>query len=208
MNLPQFFSHIGTQLGLNADVLMRFAEEDKIGGFNHDPNTRRWPMGSMWEVEGKALYALIRAMKPRAVLEIGTWVGCSATHILEALAVNGKGRLVSIDTNGQSGDQIPLSLRKRWKLLEGRAEDVIPTVALTDIDLVFEDGPHGLENTAAILDAMRKHLAPSLIISHDGAHFLVGANIREAYRRTFGQPPEAILIEPSDCGFAYWVPQP
>jgi hypothetical protein len=205
MTLREFFELICPQLGLDVDDCLAYADEDVIGGFNMDVNERRWPTGSLWEVEGKVLYALVRAMKPRNVLEIGTWVGCSATHILEALAVNGKGKLTSIDVNGGAGSQIPLSLRKKWSLLEGQAQDVISNNALPHVDLVYEDGPHDLAGTQAILEAVRDNLTPKLVISHDGMHFLVGNEIRTAYYNTFGENPQGAIIEPSDCGFAWRI---
>jgi hypothetical protein len=203
MNLKQACDELGIALGLDPSPLYDYTQEDRIGGFNLDPNQRRWPMGSMWEVEGLLLYALVRTLKPRQVAEVGTWVGCSATHILEAMAVNGKGKLTSIDINPAAGQDIPLSLRKRWTFVQGRGEDCL--AALTDIDILFEDGPHDMEGTAAILATGRDHLNPRITLSHDGAHFLVGADIREAYRRVYRVEPRVLLIDPSDCGFCYVV---
>lgn len=214
MLLNDALAAIAADFGLDAAALTTYAAEDRMGGFNHDVNARRWPTGSMWEVEGQFLYALVRAMRPCHVVEIGSWVGCSATHILEAMAVNDAedgsgGLLTSIDVDPGAGRDIPLSLRQRWRFLRGAAQDVIPTaihsVDFGPVDIVFEDGPHDFEGTAAILAAVRDHLSPRLVISHDGAHFLVGADIRAAHVATFGAEPKILPIAPSDCGFCYQV---
>jgi predicted O-methyltransferase YrrM len=203
--LDQALATLAAQLNLDPAALSAFAAEDHIGGFNMDVNRRRWATGSIWEVEGKVLFALVRALKPEHVVEIGTWFGCGASHILEALALNKRGTLTSIDTDPNAGSEIPTSLRKRWKFIHARGQDAIAAGQVAAADMVFEDAPHDIEETATILAAARDGLKPRLIISHDGMHFNVGVNVREAYRRTFGQDPQAVLIDPSDCGFAWQV---
>src|SRR6185503_16129417 len=76
------------------------------------------------------LYALVRAAKPRLVVETGVASGLSSAHILRALDRNGIGTLHSIDLpNVQAGSIlpegrtsgwiVPESLRARWKLQLG-----------------------------------------------------------------------------------------
>src|SRR5947209_4711129 len=115
--LDQALATLAAQLGLDPQALIAYAAEDHIGGFNMDVNRRRWAPGSIWEVEGKVLYALVRALKPAHVVEIGTWFGCGASHILEALAMNKKGKLTSIDTDPNAGSEILISLRKNWTFI-------------------------------------------------------------------------------------------
>jgi predicted O-methyltransferase YrrM len=91
VNLQAGLQQLAHDLHLDARALLAYAEEDRIGGWHENPEQRRWMTGSLWEVKGQILYALVRAIKPEHVVEIGTWFGCSATHILEAMANNHRG---------------------------------------------------------------------------------------------------------------------
>lgn len=182
--------------GLDADFLISAAAEDNIGGFHADPAQRQWPMGSMYGVEGQVLYALVRAMRPSLVYEIGADSGCSATHILTALEVNKKGKLVSVDRHESAGRLIPDNLRRRWKLLAGEAKDLVPESA----DIVLEDIDHGPQTQELL--SLLKNCKMRLVLSHDAEHWLVGAEVRKGFQNAFGSC-ETVLISPSDCGYAY-----
>lgn len=213
MNLQQFFEKIGGQLGLNPDELLAYAQEDALGGYHTNPTFAKWPASSVWEVEGKSLYALVRALKPKHMLEIGVGIsGCSTTHILLAMRVNRSGHLTSLDLDPNVGKYIPAMLKDRWTFKLGLAEELIPAHQLWQhtnepITLVYEDSSHELINTTEVLSAVRDHLSDTtrLLISHDGMHYRVGVNVRGAYKATFGVEPQTALIEPSDCGFAWQV---
>lgn len=202
-SLYQFFTQIAPVFGGDPDLMMDYAAEDKVGGFHNDPAQRQWQLGSMWSVEGQAIYAVVRAMKPQQIVEIGTWRGCSTTHILSALKANGSGRLISIDPLGNAGELVPSELRGQWTMLYGKAEEVLPMAHVSAVDLVFEDGPHGRQDTINVLRAVNSALRPRLIISHDGAHFMVGDDVRAAYREVYGVDPQMALIDPADCGFCW-----
>ncbi len=203
MNLYEAFVTLARPLGLDPKDLLRYAGEDVIGGYHADPHQQRWYCGSMWEVEGQILYALVRALQPDSVLEVGSFLGCSATHMLEAMAVNEKGHLTSVDIDGSAGRLIPLSLRSRWTLVVARAQDYIGQDSV-QAQIVLEDGPHDVEQTSEILRAVKDHIDYRICLSHDGAHFLVGKNIQEAHQQVFGSVG-TLLVEPSDCGFAYQI---
>lgn len=204
MNLQQGLARLAADLSLDADALLAYAVEDHLGGFNFKVEDRRWPLGSVYEVEGQTLYALVRAMKPEHVIEIGTWHGCSAAHILAAMAANGKGQLTSVDPSPFAGDQIPNDLRSRWELVNGYGQ-IYMEYQRPNAEIVFEDGPHDTEETAHILEVAHDVVRPRIILSHDGMHPGVGPKIRKAYERVFGKDYRTLLIDPSDAGLAYKV---
>lgn len=204
-DLYSALSQLAADLNLDPNELYRYTHEDHIGGFNLDVNERRWKTGSIWEVEGQILFALVRAMKPMHVIEIGTWAGCGASHILEAMALNNKGALTSIDIDAKAGYAIPTSLRSRWEFVHMAGEHYLASEPTIPVDIVFEDASHLLKETTELLTCIRDNVKPRLCISHDGAHFLVGFNIQTSYQRVFGEEPHTLLVEPSDCGFAYVV---
>lgn len=181
---------------LDAEQLIAFADEDTIGGYPGD-----WSVGSVWEVEGKFLYAVARALKATRILEIGCHHGCSTSHLLLAAALN-DGTVTSLDINPNAGGGIPEMLRDRWEFIPTDAEY---WAAATDreFDLVFEDGPHSTGFTESVLRCLRGTPA---IIGHDSEHALVGEAVSNAWRHVFGgHGYTSVLIAPSDCGLAYRV---
>src|SRR5690242_13419514 len=117
MNLEEGLAIVAGYFSLDVNKLIEYAAEDAIGGYHENPALRKWGVGSLWEVEGKILYAFIRATNPSRVLEIGTSQGASATHMLTAMERNNQGGLTSLDINAGAGYGIPQSLRSRWRFM-------------------------------------------------------------------------------------------
>jgi hypothetical protein len=113
------------------------------------------------------LYALVRLLRPRHVVEVGVSSGVSSAYLLQALDRNGRGTLHSIDRPKRppprarsgvpgggaswslppgrcSGWAVPLSLRERWDLRIGDKRTVIPLLAeeLERVELFVYDVPH------------------------------------------------------------------
>lgn len=205
MNLRYALELMSFLLNLDADgnQLMAYADEDDIGGFHFDERLRKWETGSLWEVEGKFLYALVRAMRPLQVLEIGTWRGASATHILAALHKNDYGYLTSVDLL-ESGQLIPDELRYRWHFVQSDGAAYLRSSMSCDPDIIFEDGLHDPLGTTAMLQEIKAGYHPRLLLSHDAEHYIVGKDVRQAFIDVFGSV-NTLLIDPSDCGFAYRI---
>jgi hypothetical protein len=201
MNLREAFAEIGPAIQVAPDTLLAYAGEDTVGGY--EGGAGAWPIGSLWSVEGQFLYALVRALKPRHVLEIGTHAGCSATHILTALQTNHSGHLTSLDIEPLVGDGPPMHLRNRWTFVQAEAVQWL-TAHQPQADLVFEDGFHTLNGTLSILETVQEVTRPQVVLSHDAAHQRVGPAVQRAFAATF-QPMTVTLMAPSDCGLAWWV---
>jgi hypothetical protein len=113
------------------------------------------------------LYALVRLLRPRHVVEVGVSSGVSSAYLLQALVRNGRGTLHSIDRpkieragmradsralnpswalppGRSSGWAVPDRLRGRWDLRIGDKRDVIPllTEELDSLQLFVYDVPH------------------------------------------------------------------
>lgn len=200
--LRDALSRLAAALDLPHADLVAYANEDDCGGYHTNPALQRWPAGSTWAVEGQVLYALVRAMRPSHVVEIGTFRGAAATHILAAMARNDHGHLTCCDITG-CGDMIPSHLLSRCKMLLGRGQDLIPTLE-EPAEIVFEDASHDPTDVEQILRAVLL-LHPKIVLSHDAEHRTIGHQVREGYSRVFGNAFETMLIAPSDCGFAYKV---
>jgi methyltransferase family protein len=81
------------------------------------------------------LYALVRAVRPKAVIETGVATGFTTAHILAGLSDNGGGQLDSIDlppaplvAEGLVGSAIPPDLRERWRYHWGSSRRHLPRI--------------------------------------------------------------------------------
>lgn len=93
------------------------------------------------------LYALVRSLRPRVVLETGVANGHSSFYILSALLANGYGRLHSIDRSAQVGGLITDRERDMWRLHVLRKSDLKKSFlqileALPPVDLFLHDSDH------------------------------------------------------------------
>lgn len=197
-------TRIAKDLKVDPPDLIAYAAEDTVGGYNVVPWQSSWPMGSMYEVEGKILYAVIRAMKPEQVVEIGVWHGCSTTHILQALHQNKKGHLTSFDIEGIKGKGPDKALRDRWTFHHQDADYGMKELGFK-ADLVFEDGYHFRKGTETTLFIAERWLSPRVVMVHDSEHVTVGSGIKEALYAVYGNRWHSVVVPPSDCGIAWRV---
>ncbi len=128
------------------------------------------------------LYALIRDIKPKCVVETGVLHGMTSGFILEALALEGIGTLTSIDLPSlaesgaanrdgyddslppgkQPGWIVPSRLHGHWNLKLGSSRSVLPELcsAGVSIDMFIHDSEHSYSNMwfelTTAWDAMRQ----------------------------------------------------
>jgi len=215
MKLDETLQLVALQVPLDPDALIKFAAEDSIGGW--DLNNGGWPIGSLWSVEGKFLYALIRLVQPELVVEIGTHRGCSTTHFATALDINGKGEIVSLDLAEGVGDLIPAKLREVVSLVAANGADWLAEQPDESIDIIYEDADHSTETSRDVALLAQKKLKPGgFLIVHDAAHDYawvgdgaqitspVGETIRRGLTAALGDQYRVYRTDPSDCGFALW----
>jgi caffeoyl-CoA O-methyltransferase len=92
-------------------------------------------------LQGRLLSLLSHMIKPKRILEIGTYTGYSALCLAEGLSHDGK--LITIDINEELADRVhsaieAANLQDKVQLMIGDAMKIIPT--LPDVfDLVFID---------------------------------------------------------------------
>jgi len=105
--------------------------------------------------QGALLYLVVRAARPRVVIETGVRPGYSTAWILAALEANGGGLLTSLGpgpTAGRPsgvrdvgvGQFVPPHLRSRWTLALGNTEERLREIlgSAHEVDLFFYDnGP-------------------------------------------------------------------
>ena len=93
-------------------------------------------------VQGRVLSMISHMIRPKRILELGTFTGYSALCLAEGLAEGGK--LVTIEHNDELEDTIRRNLAKsplgeKIELLIGDAKDILHGEASTLYELVFVD---------------------------------------------------------------------
>lgn len=209
MNLTDALHDIANQLALDYDDLQRYADEDTLGGFHYHLPEQKFTVGSIWGVEGQVIYALIRALAPDTVVEIGGWYGCSASHMAAAVKANGHGWVISVDDGSQlsgiHGSAIPDALRAHIQLIHHEGLAWLDSQEYASIDLIFEDANHSTRLTYDIAARAYSRLKPGgILVNHDVApNSEVGDAVRKGLDMA-GIDYRAYLIEPSNCGLAIW----
>lgn len=205
MNLDDTLTLIAAQLDLDAAELSAYAAEDSIGGYHSDPALSSWYTGSLWSVEGKVLYALVRALKPECLLELGVHAGASTTHLRTAVQVNQFGHVYSVDRQEGAGFDIPAELLDYGTITYDWALQYILRLPDASIDFAFEDLCHGAGEVYDVITALRPKLKPgALVVHHDSEHGDDGVQVKRGIEMAGVVNWYSYLTEPSDCGLAVW----
>jgi predicted O-methyltransferase YrrM/PAS domain-containing protein len=107
--------------------------------------------GSAEPETGRALYALVRLIEPKNVIEIGSYVGASSICIAQALADNPQpGLLHCVEVEERhvtlTGDHLAeASLADRARIYHGSSQDPGIVSSLPRSELIFVDGDHTYE---------------------------------------------------------------
>ena len=225
-DLNQVLTFISLQLGCDPAELIAYAGEDNLGGYHFDPVEARFPIGSLYGVEGQILYALIRHLKPEKVVEIGGWAGASASHMALAVMRNEKGRVISVDlgdenvnaaTGNKHGSLINPTLRSYVELVKEDGRVWLNNQAPSSLDMIFEDADHSPDLVMELSRLALSRLKPGgYLVNHDAGHVEaiypngnrtpspVGQNVQDGLARA-GAAFKAYLASPSDCGLAITV---
>jgi predicted O-methyltransferase YrrM len=127
--------------------------------------------GRLGDDEGIRLYALVRELRPRTLVETGVCNGFSTAFLLLGLRENGAGTLYSLDLPEVIGEDyepgtfwegkrgaaippgkdpgwtIPENVREGWQLVLGRSQDELPPLLdrVGPIDFFMHDSEHSYE---------------------------------------------------------------
>ena len=122
---------------------------------------------------GQVLYALVRTLKPRTIVEFSTSSGYSTTFTALALKRNGHGRVHTIDIDAQAQ-----RAAARWlaqndlmscvEMHTGDCRDVVPKLLGDHVDLVFIDTLHSFDIAEwYFADVIPRLRADALVHIHD-----------------------------------------
>lgn len=209
MKFNDVLRQVAHQLNFNPEQLLSYANEDTLAGCCDYPGMEgRSPLLIPYTYDGKFLYALVRALRPRWVLESGTLHGGSAAHIALALAANEQdydfiGQLVTVDINPEA-DLVGVPEHLLQYIIQVRGENIIDWLGhyTGTFDFIHEDASHEVDTVQAVYAALPTVLTSGgVIVSHDtnsGARPHIVDGIQAA---GFSYPPD-YLYDESPCGFS------
>jgi predicted O-methyltransferase YrrM len=130
--------------------------------------------GTTGEFGCEALYLLVRAARPRVVVETGVLYGASSAHVLAALERNGAGELHSIEIGRDPGEPphdhfVPDELQSRWRLIIGDSRRELPRLLdrCAPVDLFYHDSLHTFAHMSWEFGTALPHIGPSGLLASD-----------------------------------------
>ena len=146
----------------------KVVEELEAKGVRTGPESfKGWNDGDAGFV--RAIWGLVRQLRPRSVVETGVAHGVTSRFILEALEKNGDGHLWSIDRppmepewKRQIGIAVDPRLQHRWSIIVGSSRRRLPSLLsqLGEIDLFIHDSLHSERNVRFEVDRAWAVLRP------------------------------------------------
>ncbi|HWG25378.1 O-methyltransferase [Actinospica sp.] len=123
---------------------------------------------------GRLLYSLIRAVRPKTVVEFGMSFGISTLHLAAAVRDNGVGRVVTTELSASKAAAarrtfVETGLDDVVTVLEGDALETLPAHVAGGVEFVLLDGWKDLY--LPVLRLLEPHLAPGSLVMADDAGF-------------------------------------
>lgn len=118
------------------------------------------------------LFSIVRKLRPRMCLELGTAAGYSALHIAQALALNGTGTLHTIEGDENSykvGRETLQPVEDRVRAHQGFFDEVLDGLlpGIAPLDFVFIDGAHTGKDEVRYAGYLAEHLSPEAVVIYD-----------------------------------------
>ncbi|HZU21187.1 MAG TPA: class I SAM-dependent methyltransferase [Terriglobales bacterium] len=166
------------------------------------PNPERWSMYDSMTAEVEVLEflrCLVTTIKPRLVVETGTFMGISTLWLAEGLKHNGFGRIVTCEFDpavfASARQRIAASDLEHW--IEMRNESSLETRIEGDIDLLFSDSdmPVREQEVRRFLPQMNP---AGLILMHDASSHL--KVVREAALKLEREGLISVVLLPTPRG--------
>jgi predicted O-methyltransferase YrrM len=135
---------------------------------------RPYRLGTTGEFGCEALYLLVRAARPRTIVETGVLYGASSAHMLAALARNGEGELHSVEIGGDPREPphdhfVPGELQHRWRLIIGDSRRELPVLLdrCGPVDMFYHDSLHTFDHMTWEFETALPHLSRSGVLASD-----------------------------------------
>ena len=166
------------------------------------PHPERWRMFDTMTAEVEVLEflrCLMTTVKPRLVVETGTFLAVSTIYMAEGLKQNGSGKIITCEPDAEvfakAKEKIDASGLKRW--IEYRQESSLDVKVPGTIDVLFCD------SLPELREAEVRHFLPSinpngLILLHDASSHL--KTVREAALKMEAEGLISVVLLPTPRG--------
>ena len=166
------------------------------------PHPERWRMFDTMTAEVEVLEflrCLMTTMKPRLVVETGTFLAVSTLYMAEGLKQNGSGKIITCEPDkevfAKAKEKIDTSGLKKW--IEYRCESSLDVKVPGQIDVLFCDSLPELREPEV------RHFLPNinpngLILMHDASSHL--KTVREAALRMEAEGLISVVLLPTPRG--------
>lgn len=166
-------------------------------------------MSSGTPEKGLFLFRLVRLLRPRSCLELGTCLGLSAAYIGSALALNGAGSLISVEGCPRLAELAGENLRRlaldRVTARTGRFQDVLPDLlAASDFDFAYVDGHHDRDATVGYVERIASAGPADMAIAVDDIDWSDG--MREAWVQIARSPHVRACGSHEGLGLCFTAP--
>jgi hypothetical protein len=201
-SLEQAAHQLATHLNTSYEQVLTLMNEDTVGGFQLDDvpqSTPRWEGGSVFESEGQLLYALVRTIRPRVIVEVGSFRGCSTSHLALACQRNGRGVVFAVDPWANFSQVRPELL----PFVRPVAEDILRWQPPPRIDFLFEDGQHTPGFTRSVLERLLPRVRGGGGVAVHDYYSSEASNIAPDVDELLGPGAQTVVVPPSNCGLAY-----
>ncbi len=145
----------------------------------------------------RAIWRVVRHLRPQHVVETGVAHGVTSRFVLEALQLNGSGRLWSIDLppfNPEKRKEVGIAVtdaqRQRWRYIGGTSRNKLPKLLaeLKSVDVFIHDSSHSNQNVMFELETVWPFLRPGGVI------FVDDIDISPAFGRFNARHPDHVSL--------------
>jgi predicted O-methyltransferase YrrM len=167
-DVPPIALPVAEELGLIADSLLTnvqpAADSDVAAHFATSSSTPR---------VGRLISCIVRTMRSKECLELGTAYGMSALYILDMVKNNGGGRLTTVEAFEPQFTQASRMLEQRHgdavRAHKGWTAEVLPALVptLAPIDFLFHDAGHSRKDYLDDFALIEPILAPGAVMLMD-----------------------------------------
>ena len=144
------------------------------------------------------LFRLVRELRPRSCLELGTGFGISGSYLAAALERNGEGRLTTLEGSEDWARHALEGFRelRLAELVDLRVGPIAESLldlpdAAGSFDLAFIDAEHQAEATLEEFDAVARLLTPGAVVVIDDVNW---EPVRRAFDRLGGDERVSLAV--------------
>lgn len=119
---------------------------------------------------GVVLYALVRALRPRAVVEIGTYKGFATLCMAKGLDENDMGTIFTYDKTASFEIPVYCKGRIKYSIVDSGSKEFEESIGeLGVVDMAYIDGNHSYNHCKHDFQVLVDHVNPmgGIIVLHD-----------------------------------------